>query len=89
MAAIFSRVTGASARYESISLEEWTSTVVSVAGKGFEEDIRQMVQWVWHAPADKICYGTMDPVADSSWEDLGVRASTFHEWILRNKWEGP
>lgn len=89
MAAIFSRVTGAPARYESISLEEWTSTVVSVAGKGFEEDIRQMVQWVRDAPADKVCYGTMDPAADSSWEDLGVRASTFEEWILRNKWEGP
>ncbi|KAK7726229.1 hypothetical protein SLS63_007743 [Diaporthe eres] len=89
MPAIFSRVTGAPARFESISLEEWTSTVVSVAGKGFEEDIRQMVQWVRDAPADKICYGTMDPAADSSWEDLGVRASTFEEWILRNKWMGP
>lgn len=70
-------------------MEEWTSTIVSVAGKGFEEDVRQMVQWLRDAPADKICYGTMDPADDSSREDLGVRASTFEEWILRNKWEGP
>ncbi|KAF9876687.1 NmrA-like family domain-containing protein [Colletotrichum karsti] len=86
---ILSTVMGVPARYERISLEEWTSTVVSVAGKGFEEDIRQMVQWVGDAPADLICYGTMYPGDDHSWEDLGVRASTFEEWILRTNWQGP
>lgn len=82
-------MTGIPARFESVGLEDWTSTVVSVAGEGFKEDIRQMVQWVAHAPKHKICYGTMDPVDDCSWEDLGVKASTFEEWILRSNWRGP
>lgn len=89
MVSAFSRVTGVPARFESISLEEWTSTVVSVAGKGFEDDIRQMVQWVGDAPKDKICYGSMDPEDDSSWADLGVKASTFEDWLARTKWQGP
>lgn len=89
MPGIFSGVTGVPARFEGTTLAEWTSTVVSVTGKGFEEDIRQMTQWLRDAPADKRCYGTMDPADDTSWEDLGVRASTFEEWILRNNWEGP
>ncbi|KAK2753980.1 NmrA-like family domain-containing protein [Colletotrichum kahawae] len=89
LASIFSSVTGIPARFESIDLEDWTSTVVSVAGQGFKEDISQMVQWVAHAPTDKICYGTMHPGDDCSWEDLGVRASTFEEWIQRSNWRGP
>ncbi|KAF4831723.1 NmrA-like family domain-containing protein 1 [Colletotrichum siamense] len=89
LASVFSSMTGIPAHFESVGLEDWTSTVVSVAGEGFKEDIRQMVQWVAHAPKDKICYGTMNPVDDCSWEDLGVKASTFEEWILRSNWRGP
>jgi hypothetical protein len=58
-------------------------------GKGYEEDIRQMMQWISVAPDEKVCYGTMNFRDDKSWEDLGVRASTcgvdgagFVDWAL-------
>ncbi|KAK7421195.1 hypothetical protein QQX98_002325 [Neonectria punicea] len=89
LAGIFSKVTSEPARFEDISLEEWTATVTYVTGKGFEEDIRQMAQWVADAPPDKIAYGTMSPQDDTSWEDLGVKATTFEEWLNKTNWKGP
>jgi hypothetical protein len=85
----FSNATSKPSRFESASIDEWGSVVAATVGKGYEEDIRQMMQWVAVAPSDKICYGTMSPEDDTSWEDLGVRASTFKEWMARSKWEGP
>ncbi|KAH7149831.1 hypothetical protein B0J13DRAFT_673615 [Dactylonectria estremocensis] len=86
---IFSKVTSQPSRFESTTLEEWGATVAATVGKGYEEDIRQMMQWIAVAPREKICYGTMDPTNDTSWEDLGVRASTFEEWLARSKWQAP
>ncbi|KAH6897466.1 hypothetical protein B0T10DRAFT_584198 [Thelonectria olida] len=88
-AKVFSKVTSKPSRFESTTIDEWGSVVAATVGKGYEEDIRQMMQWIAVAPNDKICYGTMSPEDDTSWEDLGVRASTFEEWLARSKWEGP
>ncbi|KAK7424200.1 hypothetical protein QQZ08_008688 [Neonectria magnoliae] len=85
---IFSRVTSRSSSFESTRIEEWGATVAATVGKGYEEDIKQMMQWISVAPNDKICYGTMDPENDTSWKDLGVRASTFEEWLARSNWQG-
>jgi len=60
-----------------------------MAGKGFVEDASQMMEWTAVAPTDKILFGTMDPKDDYSWEDLGVRATSFPEWIKKNGWTAP
>lgn len=60
--------------------------MAAAAGKGYEEDIRQMMEWVGVAPDERVCYGTMDPGEDRAWEDLGVRASTFEDWLWRSGW---
>lgn len=89
MARTFSVVTGQQAVFEPISLDEWGQTVARAAGKGYERDIRQMMEWIAVAPREKVCYGTMDEAEDLSGVDLGVRASTFEEWLIRSGWKGP
>ncbi|KXG50517.1 uncharacterized protein PGRI_070080 [Penicillium griseofulvum] len=88
-AKIFSDTTSRKAVFDPITLDQWGATVAATVGKGYEEDIRQMMQWISIAPDEKICYGTMDPRDDTSWKDLGVRASTFAEWMERASWKGP
>ncbi|GLA92537.1 hypothetical protein AtubIFM57143_008889 [Aspergillus tubingensis] len=87
--AIFSTVRYQPAIFDPISLDDWGATVARTVGKGYEEDIRQMMEWIAVAPDEKICYGTMTPEEDCSWADLGVRASTFEEWLKRSGWQGP
>ncbi|OJI85944.1 hypothetical protein ABZX51_002143 [Aspergillus tubingensis] len=87
--AIFSTVRYQPAIFDPISLDDWGATVARTVGKGYEEDIRQMMEWIALAPDEKICYGTMTPEEDCSWADLGVRASTFEEWLKRSGWQGP
>jgi hypothetical protein len=87
--AIFTAVRSQLAVFDPITLDEWGATVARTVGKGYEEDIRQMMEWIAVAPDEKICYGTMDTTEDASWDDLGVRASTFEEWLARARWDGP
>ncbi|OJZ91489.1 hypothetical protein ASPFODRAFT_121440 [Aspergillus luchuensis CBS 106.47] len=87
--AIFSTVRYQPAIFDPISLDDWGATVARTVGKGYEEDIRQMMEWIAVAPDEKICYGTMTPQEDCSGADLGVRASTFEEWLRRSGWQGP
>lgn len=90
MARTFSAVTGQRAAFEPISLDERGRIVARAAGKGYERDIRQMMEWIAVAPVDKVCcYGTMDEAEDLSAVDLGVRASTFEERLVRVGWQGP
>lgn len=86
---MFSTMRSQPAIFDPITLDDWGATVASTVGKGYEEDIRQMMEWIAVAPDEKICYGTMDPQEDCSWADLGVRASTFEEWLERSRWHGP
>lgn len=88
-ASIFSRHTSRNAIFDPITLGQWGATVAATVGEGYEEDIKQMMQWIAVAPEEKICYGTIDPRDDKSWEELGVRASTFEEWMQRVSWRGP
>ncbi|OJJ35675.1 hypothetical protein ASPWEDRAFT_172472 [Aspergillus wentii DTO 134E9] len=88
LATIFESVTSQKAVFDPITLDEWGSTVAAATGKGYEDDIRQM-EWTVVAPKNKIAYGTINPDDDTSWRDLGVRASTFEEWIERTKWNWP
>lgn len=88
-ARIYQEVTGQKAVFEPISLDEWATTVGASAGKGYEEDIRQMMEWIAVAPDDRICYGTMDAQDDRAWGDLGMRGSDFADWMRRVSWNGP
>ena len=75
---IFTQKTGIPAYFEPITLDEWGSTVAQAAGKGYETDIRQMMEWIAVAPDEKVCYGTMEPeMLHRAWEELGVRASSL------------
>lgn len=69
-------------------MEEWKQSAVEAAGKGFEEDIGQMMEWTNVSPREKICIGCVDPKEDRSWEELGVKATGFREWIEKG-WKGP
>ena len=86
---IFTAVTSQPAVHEPTTLEEWRSSQLGAAGKGFAEDASQMMEWTAVAPKDKIEFGTMDPNDDHSWEDLGVRATSFREWIENTGWTTP
>jgi hypothetical protein len=86
---IYTEVTSQPAIHEPISLDEWRRIQSAGAGPGFAEDATQMMEWTAVAPTDKILFGTMDPKEDYSWEDLGVRATSFPEWIKRNNWTAP
>ncbi|KAE8405606.1 hypothetical protein BDV37DRAFT_244873 [Aspergillus pseudonomiae] len=86
---VFREITSQEAIFDPITLDEWGATVAATAGKGYEEDIRQMMEWISVAPDDKICYGTMDRSEDRSYEDLGVKASTLADWMGRAAWQGP
>ncbi|KAE8376673.1 hypothetical protein BDV26DRAFT_231428 [Aspergillus bertholletiae] len=88
-ASVFKEITSQEATFDPITLDRWGATVAATVGKGYEEDIRQMMEWIAVAPEDKICYGTMDRGEDTSYEDLGVKASTFADWMRRTAWQGP
>ncbi|KGO75007.1 hypothetical protein PITC_032450 [Penicillium italicum] len=88
-ATIFTRVTGQQAIYLPTTLNEWADLASEAVGPGFKEDIRQMMEWASIMPDEKICYGALDPAEDSSWEDLGLRASSFEDWLKRTGWTGP
>ncbi|QMW32500.1 hypothetical protein G4B84_007931 [Aspergillus flavus NRRL3357] len=88
-ARVFREITSQEATFDPITLDQWGATVAATVGKGYEEDIKQMVEWIAVAPDDKICYGTRDQTEDTSYEDLGVKASTLADWMRRTAWQGP
>ncbi|KAJ5510010.1 hypothetical protein N7453_002113 [Penicillium expansum] len=88
-ATIFTRVTGQQAIYSPTTLDGWADMASEAVGPGFREDIRQMMEWASIMPDDKICYGALHLAEDPSWEDLGVRASSFEDWLNRTGWTGP
>lgn len=88
-ARVFREITSQDATFDPITLDQWGATVAATVGKGYEEDIKQMMEWISVAPDDKICYGTMDRSEDRSYEDLGVEASSLEDWMRRTAWQGP
>ncbi|KAE8393120.1 hypothetical protein BDV23DRAFT_180998 [Aspergillus alliaceus] len=88
-AKIFKEIVPLNTTFDPITIGQWGATVAATVGKGYEEDIKQMMEWIAIAPDDKICYGTMRPQDDRSYEDLGVKASTFGDWVRRSAWKGP
>ena len=80
---VFSWKTSRPSRFDPSTIEEWGATIAKSVGEEFKKDIKQMTEWISVAPEEKICYGTLNSEDDHSWDDLGVRASTYGEWLDR------
>lgn len=89
MAATFTKITGQPAVHDPLTPDQWADFGAAKVGPGYRDDMRDMMQWVSEAPDDKILYGSTDPEADRSFEEVGVRASSFEEWLKRTGWAGP
>lgn len=89
MVKTFTKVTGLPAVHEPISAQEFADLTAPRVGPAFWTDAKEMMQWAAEAPSDKICYGAFDADSDTSIEELGLKASTFEEWLRRSGWKGP
>lgn len=89
MVETFTRVTGQPAVHDPITPEEFAEMTAPFVGPAFKSDAQQMMEWASVTPADKICFGAMVPHEDNSFEELGLKASTFEDWLRRSGWKGP
>jgi hypothetical protein len=89
MAKAFTQVTGQPAIHDPSSAEEFAELTAPFVGPAFKEDAKQMMEWAAVMPAGKICYGAMDAHQDDSFEALGLKASSFEQWLRRSGWTGP
>jgi len=91
----FTRVTGVPSAYLQTSLEEFR--VLTERAYGLSEgksilglDMLEMAAWLAEAPSNKTLYGTMELSEISKAErELGVRASTWEEFLIRTGFRGP
>ncbi|KAF1986040.1 putative cinnamoyl-CoA reductase [Aulographum hederae CBS 113979] len=89
MAETFTRVTGKPAVVSPISFEEFGDLSSALVGPAFKEDAIEMMQWTAVAPDDKTCFGAFEMEAERAGEELGLKASSFEEWLIRSGWSGP
>ncbi|KAF7557959.1 hypothetical protein G7Z17_g348 [Cylindrodendrum hubeiense] len=91
MAETFTRLTGQPAAHDPISPEEFGEMTAPFVGPAFKSDAQQMMEWASVTPADKTCFGAMDlhEKMNDSFEELGLKASTFEDWLRRSGWKGP
>ena len=89
MVKTFTKVTGQSAIHDPISAEEFGEMAASSVGPAFKEDAKAMMEWAAVTPADRIGYGAFTEDQDHSFEELGLKASSFEEWLRRSGWTGP
>ena len=89
MARAFTRVTGQPAIHGPISAEEFAEFAVPVVGPAFKENAKEMLGWAAVTPAHKICYGAFDSDQSEAVEMLGVKATSFEDWLHPSNWKGP
>jgi hypothetical protein len=89
MVETFTRVTGQPAVHDTLTAEEFGEMTVPRVGPAFKRDATEMMEWAAVAPADRICYGAFTEDQDYSFEELGLTASSFEEWLRRSGWTGP
>lgn len=89
IASTFTAVTGQPAIHSPLSVDEWSDMTSAMLGQAFRVDVAQMMEWSGNLPENKICYGALDPEENRSEEDLGLKASTWKEWLERSGWTGP
>lgn len=89
MVDIFTRVTGQPAIHDPISAEKFGEMTAPFVGPAFKQDAQDMMEWAAITPADKISYGAFTEDQDHSFSDLGLKASSFEQWLRRSGWKGP
>ncbi|KAL3486500.1 hypothetical protein BJX62DRAFT_246722 [Aspergillus germanicus] len=89
MVETFTKVTGQPAVHDPITPEEFGDLTVPRVGPAFKRDATEMMEWAAVAPEDRICYGAYTEDQDRSFEELGLKASSFEEWLSRSGWTGP
>jgi hypothetical protein len=90
MARIFTEVTGQPAVHKPISPEKFGEMTAPFIGPAFRLDAQKMMEWASVIPAGKVCYGAMEyKKMEDSPRELGLKASTFEEWLRRSGWKGP
>ncbi|CEI67875.1 unnamed protein product [Fusarium venenatum] len=90
MAQIFTEVTGQPAVHKPITPQQFGEVTAPFIGPAFQLDAQKMMEWVSVIPAGKVCYGAMEyKKMDDSPRELGLKASTFEEWLRRSGWKGP
>ncbi|CAJ0550111.1 Ff.00g100410.m01.CDS01 [Fusarium sp. VM40] len=90
MAQIFTKVTGQPAIHNPISPERFGELTAPFIGPAFKLDAQKMMEWASVVPADKVCFGAMDyEKMNDTFEELGLKASTFEDWLQRSGWNGP
>lgn len=70
------------------TLEEWEDAYAAIVGAGIRAEVRQMMEWTEAMPKEKVGWGTIDLAEDRGGEELGVRSSSFDEWLERSGWRG-
>lgn len=89
LASILEGRTSVKAEVRPSTLEEWEDATVAVVGPGWRTDLRQMMEWTEAMPKGKIGWGTIELAEDRGVEELGVKSSSFEEWLERVGWRGP
>ncbi|BGP71502.1 hypothetical protein NBRC10513v2_004878 [Rhodotorula toruloides] len=89
MAKQYQAVTGEPAKFEPVSIEDFVNSVRTDPEMGGPEFAKEVEDWVNHINEIKpgtTCTGAMKPEDDHSFEDLGVKATTFDNWLKRTGW---
>ncbi|KAF4955649.1 hypothetical protein FSARC_11797 [Fusarium sarcochroum] len=90
MAETFTKVTGQPAVHDPISPETFGEMTAPFVGPAFKLDAQKMMDWASVTPSDKVCFGAMDhEKMNDAFEELGLQASTFENWLRRSGWKGP
>ncbi|GAA5955912.1 hypothetical protein JCM21900_003870 [Sporobolomyces salmonicolor] len=82
----YHRVSGEKTKFAPLPRDKALDMVAQFMGKGLVQDLGAMFEWLDNMPADKICCGTMEKKDDTSYEDLGVKASTLQQFMERTGW---
>ncbi|GAA5859871.1 hypothetical protein JCM1840_001774 [Sporobolomyces johnsonii] len=80
------RITGEKTKFDPLPRAQALEMVANFMGTEFVHEMREMFEWIDDKPAGKTCCGTMEKKDDTSFKDLGVKASTLQQFMERTGW---
>ncbi|GAA6028693.1 hypothetical protein JCM8097_007350 [Rhodosporidiobolus ruineniae] len=87
LAAAYAAKTGEKVVVEPISKEEVTAMLAGMPhGEVVARAANDLSDYLDSTPAGTTCYGTLSRVDDPTAADLGVKATTFEEWLEKSGW---
>jgi len=94
LASLFTAVTGVPAIYKQLTVDEFVNrsgkTFGFAKGSQLGLDTERLAEWFMEAPDDNTGFGTMPMLSlEMAENDLGVRASSWEEYLERTQWMGP